>query len=152
MKLNKTNNMKRYLIIFALLLGAVCSFGQSKADQAAVVQKCMMAPQVSQHLKFDPTGVPVSLYVVQGQAVLPADLDVDYFGRKVEIVTLPEILRKNAPAYFSFNRLDVRPDGASISFDLTCNDNTGKNVIQYTIELQKAAGVWNISDTKTTGR
>lgn len=46
-KLNKLKNMKRYLFIFALLLGAVSSWGQTSADFIIIDQS---APNLAQLL------------------------------------------------------------------------------------------------------
>lgn len=144
--------MKKYLLIFALVLGAVSSWGQTVADQAAVVQKCITAPQISKLIKCDPTGVPVSLFVVQGSAAIPAGLDVNYFGQKLEILTQAEIISRNADSYFSFNRLDVNPNAASVTFDFFYNCNSGKQVIELSLELHKSGSEWTISQTKETRR
>jgi len=144
--------MKKYLLIFAFLLGAVSSWGQTVADQAAVVQKCIMAPSISKLIKCDPTGVPVSLYVLQGSAAIPAGLDVNYFGRKLEIITAAEIVSKNVDSYFSFNRLDVSSNTASVTFDFTYSGNSGKQVVELSLELQKTGSEWIISQTNEKRR
>lgn len=51
----KTNYMKKYLLIFALLLGAVCSWGQKAGDPAMVLQKSLgQQSKVTQLQKGDP--------------------------------------------------------------------------------------------------
>ena len=152
LKTYKTKNMKKYLLIFVMLLGTVSSWGQSVADQAAVLQKCIMAPQLNNLIKCDPTGVPVSLYLVQGSVAIPANLDVNYFGRKAEIVTQAEIISRSADSYFSFNRLDISQNTANVTFDFVYNCNSGKQVIELSLELQKTGGEWTISQTKETRR
>ena len=54
----KLNNMKRYLLIFALLLGTVSSWGQTVADKAAVLQKCIDLPALESAYAVDASGNP----------------------------------------------------------------------------------------------
>jgi hypothetical protein len=144
--------MKRYLLIFAMLFAASCLWGQNKSDQTAVLQKCINLPNVSKHYKSDPTGVPISLDVVQGSVTIPSDLAVSYFGRKIVFTTLSDIVTTKADSFFSFTRFDVNQSSASVEFDFNYNYNSGKNVIHLTLELQNVAGEWKISSTKETTR
>lgn len=143
--------MKKYLLIFALLLGAVSSWGQTVADQAAVLQKCLGLPQVSAHYQLDPTGIPVSLYAVVS-AQLPAGLDLSYRGRKVSFGTQAQMDAIKADAYFIFTAFELSGDNASVSFDYCFNCNSGKQVLQLNLKMQKAGGAWNITETNETRR
>jgi len=61
--------MKRFLLIFALLLGAVSSWGQTVADQAAVLQKCIdLQLQVVQNFQSDPVSQHVSGYALEAES------------------------------------------------------------------------------------
>lgn len=51
-KPEKLNNMKRYLLIFAMLLGAVCSWGQDLSKDFVVIDKsCPNSPQLMAQYK-----------------------------------------------------------------------------------------------------
>jgi hypothetical protein len=145
----KFRNMKRYLLIFALLLGAVCSRAQVANDQAAVLQKCFSLPQVSKYYKLDPLGRPVSLYAVAA-VQLPAGLDLSYNGCKVTFGTQAQMDAIKADVYLIFTAFEVAGDQAGVSFDFCFNCNSGKQVTQLNLKLQKAGGLWNISETKET--
>ena len=147
---SKKINMKQYILILVMLLGTAGLWAQNKSDQAAVLQKCISLPSVAKHFKSDPTGVPISLYVVQGSVIIPADLDVSYFGKKVIFGTQSEIAGKNADSFFSFTRFDVSQSSAIVSFDYSYN--SGNNLIHLSLEFQNNGGQWNISDTKETTR
>jgi hypothetical protein len=151
LKIHKLKNMKRYLLIFALVLGAVSSWGQTVADQAAVLQKCLGLPQVSSHYQLDPTGIPVSLYAVSS-AHLPAGLDLSYNNRKVSFGTQAQMDAIKADAYFIFTAFELTGDRASVSYDYCFNCNSSKQVLQLNLKLQKAGGAWAVTETKETRR
>lgn len=143
--------MNKFLLIFALVLGAVSSWGQTATDQTAVLQKCLRLTQVTQHYQLDPLGIPVSLYAVAA-VQLSAGLDLSYNGRKVTFGTQAQMDAIKADGYFIFTAFEMAGDQASVSYEYCFNCNSGKQVIQLNLKLQKAGGVWNISETKETRR
>jgi hypothetical protein len=151
LKISKTKNMKPYLLIFAMLLGAVCSWGQTATDEAAVLQKCLGMPQVAQYYQRDVVGIPVSLYAV-ASVQLTAGLDISFSGRKVTFGTQAQMDAIKADAYFIFTAFELAGDNASVSFNYCHHCNSGKQVIQISIKLQKSGGLWNITETNETGR
>ena len=148
----KTNPMKRYLLIFTLLLGAVCSWGQSQTDQAAVLQISIRIPEVNPYINFDMFGVPVTLYALPGVAIIPDNLGVNYNGKLLEFASLPEIMAHNALFYYCFSRFEVNLSTAFVTYDFTYDDSTGHHVMQVALELGKTAGTWNVLVTNITRR
>lgn len=151
-KLNKLKNMKRYLLIFALLLGAVCSNAQSATDKANVLQQCFALPQFTQHYKLDPTGVPLTLYAVATNVQLPQGLDISYNGCKAVFGTQAQMEAINADAYVSFLSFIAMPEKIMVSLDYAYQCSTNKQVTGVELVFSKTAGQWVVSETKETRR
>ena len=86
MKTEKIKNMKRYLLIIALLLGAVSSWGQTIADQAVVVQKITELPDLQQYYPKNTDGSIKQLCISQFPTEFPAGVSVAFDASKVVFV------------------------------------------------------------------
>ena len=55
--------MKRYYLIFIMLLGAACSWGQTQHDMTAILQKCIDLPELQPYIPIDKNGKPDEVYI-----------------------------------------------------------------------------------------
>lgn len=147
LKISKTKNMKRYLLIFALLLGAVSSWGQTVADQEKVLQQCIGIGQITVHFDLDIAGVPKSLYALDGQAKLLPGLQVDYNGRILTFVNQETINIIKPDAYFIFNQVNISGNNAVVDFTYNYNCNAQKQVIGLHAVLLKSNEKWSLTGT-----
>lgn len=139
--------MKKYLLIFALLLGAVSSWGQTVPDQAAVVQKCLDLPGLEQYYPANQ-----QVYIMQYPYVFPAGLIVSKFGKPVQLVDRAVIAGKDAKAYFLFQSFSVEGNTANVKFDFYYNYSANKTYLNGTVILVKNSDIWTVTDTKMIER
>ena len=151
-KFDKTQNMKRYLLIFAMLLGVVYSRGQSATDQAVVLQKCLDLPELQQYYPVAAGGIHQQVYIMQYPYVFPAGIQVSKFGKVVQIVDRSTVVDKQAVAYFLFQTFSIKGNKANVTFDFYYNYNTNKTFLNSTVVLNKNGDTWTVSDSKLIGR
>jgi len=152
MKLIKKNNMKRYLFIFALLLGALSSWAQSASDQTGILQKCLDLPALQEYFPVNADGSHHQVYIMQYPNVFPEGIQVSKFGKPVQFTDRSVIANNKAAAYFLFHTFLVNGNTANVTFDFYYNYSTNKTMLQGTIVLKKTDGNWIISDSKLIGR
>ena len=143
--------MKKYLLIFVLLLGAVCSYAQGTPDQAAVLQLSINISQATAHLKMDMAGTPVTLWLVQGAAIVPVSPGVNVNGKQLAETTLPQIVATDASSYYSFGQFEVGASTANVLMDFYYDCDTSKKVLHCTIALQKSGSNWTIVTLNVQG-
>ena len=143
----KLNNMKRYLLIFALLLGAVSSWGQTVADQAAVLQKCLDLPGLQQYYPANQ-----QVYIMQYPYVFPAGITVTKSGKPVQLVDRAVIAGNDAKAYFLFHTFSAGGNTANVKFDFYYNFSANKTIMSGTVLMVKNGDIWNVTETKLIGR
>ena len=79
-KSENLNNMKRYLLIFSMLLGAVCSWGQDQSKDFVVIDKsCPNSPQPRVQYK----GQPNLLVLALTEVMPPSQIATALAGKKV---------------------------------------------------------------------
>lgn len=144
--------MKRYLLIFALLLGAVCSKAQASGDQVAVLQKCLDLPDLQQYYPMGADQNSREVYVLQAPFAFPAGLQVSKFSKPVQFIDRAEILDKQAIAYFAFRTFSITGTTANVTFDFYYTLTINKTVRKYTLALNKTGEAWTITDTKLNGK
>jgi len=146
MKFNKLKNMKRFLLIFALLLGAVCSWGQTVADQEKVLQKCLGIDQIAMHYDLDVAGIPRSLFAINNSAELGQGLQVNYCGRLLAFINQETLQQTKPDAYFTINDLVIPGNSAEVNLIYRYNCNKQMQQITLRVLLQKSNEQWIITE------
>jgi len=144
--------MKRYLFIFALLLGAVCSWGQSTSDQAKILQKIIDLPDLQQYYPMSPERIHEKVYIVQQPVAFPAGIQLSKFGQPVQFIDNAEILDKLSVAYFVFQTFTITGNTADVIFDFYYTYTTNKALFQCSALLYKTDDTWSISNAKLNRR
>lgn len=133
--------MKRYLLIFAMLSGAVCSWGQSKTDQAAVLQKCIDLPALESAYT---TPNKDALVVVQSSLGIPTDLAVTKFGKALSWFTKQDVKDRGLKNYLYIGRWEVGAGKATVSIYYYRNAFDLENSVKLELELTKTGDTWDI--------
>jgi len=144
--------MKSYLLIFALLLGAVSSWGQTVADQAAVLQKILDQPDLQQYYPLAPDQSREQVYVVQAPYAFPAGLQLSKFGKSVQFIANAKTLDNQSVAYFEFQALSINGNTADASFDFYYTLIRNKALFKCTVVLKKTGNDWSITETNLNRR
>jgi hypothetical protein len=144
--------MKRYLLIFALMLGVVCSFAQSKTDQAAVLQKIIDLTDLQQYYPKSPDGIDEKVYIVQQPVAFPAGIQLSKFGQPVQFIDNAGILDNLSVAYFVFQTFTITGNTADVTFDFYYTYTTNKALFQCSALLNKNDDTWTISNAKLNRR
>jgi hypothetical protein len=141
MKNIKTNYMKNYLLIFVLLLGAVSSWGQTTADQAAVLQKCIDIPE----LESAYTSAKIEqLVVVQSGLGIPDNLAITKLGKSVLFLTKEAVKGNGLKNYLYIGRWEVGSSKATVAIYFYKNGFDLANSVKIEAELAKTGDTWNI--------
>jgi hypothetical protein len=141
MKIIKTNNMKRYLFIFALLLGAVCSYAQSKADQAGVLQKCLDLPALQSSIT---SANHDQLVVVQSALGIPTDVAVTKFGKSLQWLTKQDMKAREIKNFVYIGRWEIGAAKATVILYYYRSSTDMANPVKAEIELAKTGDTWNV--------
>ena len=145
MKIKNINTMKKYLFIFALLLGTVSSWGQNAADQENVLAKCLGVPQVTAHYDADVAGIPSSLYALKAPGIILPGVTVKYSGTVLAFISEEVLSQVRPDGYFTFTQLNITGSTADVKFTYSYNCNTVKQVIGLRVALKKTDGTWTIT-------
>jgi hypothetical protein len=154
MKTEKNKNMKRYLLIIALLLGAVSSRGQVVSDQAAVLQKIIDLPGLQQYYPKNSDGSLKQLCISQFPTEFAAGVMAGFDASKVVFRTREAITANQAEAYFMFRsfNLDQSTCTAVVNYFYNFNYASGQfNIVTCNIELQQSGTVWNVTNLNLGG-
>ena len=150
----KSRNMKRYLLIIALLLGAVSSWGQIANDQAAVLQKIIELPDLQQYYPKNGAGSLKQICIMQYPTAFSAEVTTALDASKVVFRSREAIEASHTEAYFIFRSLEVDANSAKAiityfyNFDYTSNQF---KMLTINVELQKSGAVWNITNVNLGG-
>lgn len=140
--------MKKYLFIFALLLGTVSSLGQNAADQEKVLALCIAVPQVTAHYDSDAAGIPSSLYALKAPGIIQPGLQVNYSGTVLAFISQEVLIKVKPDGYFTFSQLSITGNTADVKFTYSYNCNTVRQVIGLRVALHKTDGTWTITGIK----
>lgn len=143
----KLKNMKRYLFIFTLLLAAASSWGQTAADQDAIVQKVLDLPGLQQYYPGTQ-----QVYIMQYPYVFPASMEVSKFGQAVLLVDRSVIVDNDVKAYFLFHSLSLEGNTAIVKFDFYYNYSANKTLMSGTVTMVKNSDTWTVTNTNLIGR
>jgi len=141
--------MKRYLLIFAILLGAVCSREQNTDDMTVVLQKCIDLPELQQYYPLDENGKPDEMYInYWAPTLFSTDLVVSKNGKNIDFLPMSQMSAAIENAFFFFNIWEITPSYAMIVFEYTYDFKTQPKVLEVKLTMQKTNDVWGISDTQ----
>ena len=146
--------MKRYLLIIALLLGAVSSWGQTASDQAAVLQKILELPVLQQYYPKNGDGSMKQICIMQYPKAFSAEVIGAMDASKVVFRTSETVMINKEEAYFMFRSFTVEQQSCKVVLNYFFNPNTGNNQssnVSYTIELSKTGSVWNVTNQTLGG-
>lgn len=146
--------MKRNIVIFAILLGAVISQGQNAIDKSAVLQKIIDLPELQQYYPKNADGSLKQLYITQHLVAFPADLSVSKSGSQVLFLTHEEITAKKAEAYFTFRSFGMDQNAANSSLNFFYDYDYGAGqfkMLTINLELHKTGEAWNVSSLNIGG-
>ena len=153
-KSEKLNNMKRYLLIIAMLLGAVSSWGQIVSDQATVLQKIIDLQGLQQYYPKNGDGSMKQLCISRFPTEFPAGVMAGFDASKVVFRTREAITATQAEAYFMFRSFNLQSGTctAVVNYFYNFNYTSGQfNIVTYNIELQKTADGWNVTNLNLGG-
>lgn len=141
--------MKRYLLIFAILLGAVCSRGQNTDDMTVILQKCIDLPELQQYYPLDENGKPDEMYInYWAPTLFSTDLIVTKNGVNLSFLPMSQMSATIENAFFLFKICEVTPSFAMLVFEYTYDFKTQPKVLEVKLTMQKSNDVWGISDTQ----
>ncbi len=141
--------MKKYLLIFAILLGTVCSWGQTQNDMTAILQKCIDLPELQQYLPLDNNGKPDGLYInYWAPTLFSTDLNVTKTGETLRFLPMSQTSATFENAYFLFKMTEITPSFAIVIFEYTYDFKTQPDVLEVKLTLEKTNDIWAVSDTQ----
>jgi len=146
--------MKRYLLIIAMLLGAVSSWGQAANDQAAVLQKIVDLPELQQYYPKNADGKLKQLYISQSPTAFTTGVIEAMGNYKVQFQTPEAIKAKKADSYFAFRSIviDNETATANVNYMYDISQESGQvKMLNISISLQKAGTAWNITNLNIGG-
>jgi hypothetical protein len=146
--------MKRYLLIIAMLLGAVCSWGQIVSDQAAVLQKITDLQELQQYYPKNADGSLKQLCISQFPTEFAAGVIAGFDASKLVFRTREAITANQEAAYFMFRSFNLQPGTctAVVNYFYNFNYTSGQfNIVTYNIELQKTADGWHVTNQTLGG-
>jgi len=145
LKIQKLKNMKRYLLIFALLLGTVCSYAQSKTDQAQVMQLCIDLPELQSSFAKDASGNPEQLSVMLPEFPFSTDLVISKFGKPLNFLSKEDLNEKGLNNYLIIGTLEVGTNNASVVMIYYRNATSDRfTSAQVDVELKKSNNTWSV--------
>lgn len=144
--------MKRYLLIFALLLGAVSSWGQTVPDQAAILQACIDLPELQQHYPVNTNGTHQEIYIMQHAVYFPVDIEVSKFGKKPVFLDKESMYNGNVKGFFLFEVFENTAGIAKINLLYNLKVQQGYRAVDVKLELHKEDGNWNVFESKLKWR
>jgi hypothetical protein len=122
----------------------VSSWGQTKADQAAVLQKCLDLPALESAYAKDINGQPEQLVVMEPGFVFVNDLPVTKFEMSLRFMTKNSIYNQKIDNVLFIGKFEVGATNASVAL-VYYRNFTGKwNPTKATIELTKSGDTWNV--------
>ena len=146
--------MKSYLLSIALLLGALCSWGQSATDQAAVLQKIIDLPELQQYYPKNDDGSLKQIYITQYLTAFSEDVSVSKSGEKVMFLPPDQIRDKKAEAYFTFRNfgMDQNKTNTTFNFFYNYNYDSGQfKMLTINLEMHKSGDGWAVSTLNIGG-
>lgn len=141
--------MKKYLLIFAILLGTVCSRGQNTDDITVVLQKCIDLSELQQYYPLDKEGKPDDVYInYWAPTLFSTDLILDINGKNLMFLPMSQMSSTIENAFFLFKICEITPSYAMLVFEYTYDFKTQPKVLEVKLTMQKSNDVWGISDTQ----
>lgn len=141
--------MKKFLLIFVILLGVVCSRGQNTNDMTVVLQKCIDLPDLQQYYPLDENGKPDELYInYWAPTLFSTDLIVSKNGVNLNFLPMSQMSATIENAFFLFKICEITPSFAMLVFEYTYDFKTQPKVLEVKLTMQKTNDVWYISDTQ----
>jgi hypothetical protein len=144
---------KRCLLIFTLLMWAVCSQGQTTADRAAVLQKIIDDPALQQYYPQDKGDKLPQPVIMQ----YPENFSADVCGilkNRAVFMAMPEVTAQKVPDYFSFRSIDINKNSAVINAVYFYNYNYTTlqfKMLKIDASIQKSGEEWNITNLNLGG-
>lgn len=137
--------MKRYLLIFTILMGAVCSYAQSKSDQAQVLQQCIDLPSIQSSFIKDGGAKPEQLGILVPGFAFPTDLTVTKFGKNVRFLSKSDLNAEGFTDYLFISKFEVKGRSASVTLIYYRNAFSNNfSSAQLNVELSKSGDTWNV--------
>ncbi|MDD2304430.1 MAG: hypothetical protein PHP53_07025 [Prolixibacteraceae bacterium] len=146
--------MKRHLLIFVMLLGAVSSWGQTAPDMAAVLQKIITLPELQGYLPSSNGDTQVQTVVMQYPVSFPDEVVNVIDPSIVAFRSLEAIQTGGVQAYFTFRSVKLTPSGATANFNLFYDYDTGSStykILIVDIQLQHFNTNWSVSNLNIGG-
>jgi hypothetical protein len=140
--------MKKYLLIIAMFLGTLSSWGQTVADQAAVIQRCIDLPGLQQYYPMAPDQTSEQVYVVQQPVLFATGLAVSKFNKPVVFVANSTDVTNYPVAYFVFEVLTFNGQTANVVFNFYYPNPANKSKIKGTVALSKVGENWVVAENK----
>ena len=146
-------NMKSFLLIFAILLGPVCSRAQNTADMTVILQKCIDLPELQKYYPVDNAGIPEQLCILQHGVSFPINIKVSKFGKPILFMDKKQLHDNEDTSYLLFWTFKTDQNFAQVDF--TYHFISADNLPQrqkVNLELQKTNETWTVSKTKIEDR
>jgi hypothetical protein len=141
--------MKKYLLIFAILLGTVCSWGQNTNDMTVILQKCIDLPDLQQYIPLDNNAKPDGLYInYWAPTLFSTDLTVTKNGEILTFLPMSQMSSTIENAFFLFKMTEITPSFAIVIFEYTYDYKTQPKVLEVKLTMQKTNDIWDVSDTQ----
>ncbi|MFN8134065.1 MAG: hypothetical protein U0Z17_02125 [Bacteroidales bacterium] len=145
--------MKRYYLIFIMLLGAACSWGQTQHDMTAILQKCIDLPELQPYIPIDKNGKPDEVYInYWAPTIFSIDLNVSKNGERLKFLPMSQASPSFENAFFLFKNCEITPTFAIVFYEYTYDYKTQPKVIELKLTLQKVNEVWEVSETQVNSR
>ena len=141
---------KLYMFIFFVFI-SICSIGQTRNDQALILQKCIDLPELQLSYPVVADGTISQIYVMQHGVSFPVDIKVTKSGKPLAFVSKSDINDRQIESYFLFWTFDIVNDQAHVQFTYNSSKNEKKATI-VELNLQKENNVWTIVNSKIEER
>ena len=141
---------KLYMFIFFVFI-SICSIGQTRNDQALILQKCIDLPELQQSYPVAADGTISQINVLQHGISFPVDIEVSKSGMPLAFVSKSDINDRHIESFFLFWTFDIVNDQARVQFTYN-NSKIEKKATIVELNLQKENNVWTIVNSKIEER
>jgi hypothetical protein len=141
----KKQNMKNFTLITLFTLATCFAVGQSRQDQAQVLQHCIDLPGLQKYYPMNDEGKPKQICILQHGVSFPPDIEVSKFGKSVLLCDKSQIAALGINSYFLFWEFKIDQNSAKVDFVYNYIDSgTLPKMQKMTVELQKSNDSWAI--------
>lgn len=140
--------MKKFTLIILLITTSICIYGQSRQDQAQILQQCIDLPELQQYFPIGNDATPKQICILQHGVSFPSAIEAAKFGKSVQLMDKKQLSESGTNSYFLFWEFKTDQNAAHVDFVYNYIGSDSQPKMQRVIlELQKRGEVWIVVKT-----